>query len=352
MTRQRITMPEEDQEIEENYRRYILGRPHVVILGAGATMAAIPNGDKNGKHCSVMKGFIENLGLTDLLKGVGIITKSDNLEEIFSELKSRPECHKLVTELENRIISSFSEYVIPDEPTVYDYLLLSLRSKDYIFTFNWDDLILQAYQRAWKITHDLPQLIFLHGNIGVGRCPSCNAVESLRNEYCRKCGHELVRPKILFPIKEKNYKDDPYIKNCWEGFLDLLSRATIVTIFGYSAPKSDVMAVEAMQKAFSSTFRRLDQIEVIDLKSEQELWDTWGEFIKPTNDHFKICCSFFDSILSEFPRRSIEGYWKRNFNCWWGTSSIQLKNGMSFDDLERVLYPLTFDEKSEIFNVL
>ena len=269
-------MPEEDQEIEENYRRYILGRPHIVILGAGATMAAIPNGDKNGKHCSVMKGFIENLGLTDLLKGVGIITKSDNLEEIFSELKSRPECHKLATELENRIISSFSEYVIPDEPTVYDYLLLSLRSKDYIFTFNWDDLILQAYQRAWKITHDLPQLIFLHGNIGVGRCPSCNAVESLRNEYCRKCGHELVRPKILFPIKEKNYKDDPYIKNSWDGFLDLLSRATIVTIFGYSAPKSDVMAVEAMQKAFSSTFRRLDQIEVIDLKSEQELWDTWG----------------------------------------------------------------------------
>lgn len=111
------------------------------------------------------------------------------------------------------------------------------------------------------------------------------------------------------------------------------------------------MAIEAMQKAFSSTFRRLDQIEVIDLKSEQELWDTWGEFIRPTNDHFKICRSFFDSILSEFPRRSIEGYWKRNFNGWWGTSSIQLKNGMSFDDLVRVLHPLTIDEKSENFNV-
>lgn len=343
---------EENQEIEENYRRYILGRPHIVILGAGATMAAIPNGDKNGKHCSVMKGFIEKLGLTDLLTSVDIKTESDNLEEIFSELKSRPECHKLATELENRIISSFSEFVIPDEPTVYDYLLLSLRSKDYIFTFNWDDLILQAYQRAWKITQDLPQLVFLHGNIGVGRCPSCNAVESLRNRCCRKCGHELVRPKILFPIKEKNYKDDPYIENCWNGFLDLLSQATIVTIFGYSAPKSDVLAIEAMQKAFSSTFRRLDQIEVIDLKSGQDLWDTWGEFIKPTNDHFKICRSFFDSILSEFPRRTIEGYWKRNFNRWWGTSSVQLKNGMSFDDLEKVLYPLTIDEKSEKFNVL
>lgn len=32
-------------------------RPHVVILGAGATMATIPNGDKNGRPCSVMHGF-------------------------------------------------------------------------------------------------------------------------------------------------------------------------------------------------------------------------------------------------------------------------------------------------------
>ena len=162
-------MTEEGKEIEENYKRYVLGRPHIVILGAGATMAAIPNGDKNGKRCSVMKGFIKNIGLNDLLSNIDIKTNSDNLEEIFSELKSRPECNDIVAELENRIISNFAEFVIPDEPTIYDYLLLSLRSKDYIFSFNWDDLIIQAYQRVCKITHDLPQLVFLHGNIGVGK---------------------------------------------------------------------------------------------------------------------------------------------------------------------------------------
>lgn len=172
--------------------------------------------------------------------------------------------------------------------------------------------------------------------------------------YCRKCGHELVRPKILFPIKEKNYEDDPYIKNCWDGFLDLLSRATIVTIFGYSAPKSDVMAIEAMQKAFSSTFRRLDQIEVIDLKSKQELWDTWGDFIKPTNDHFKICRSFFDSILSEFPRRFIEGYWKRNFDRggWWGKSCVQLEECRSFDELEAHLTPIIDNEMDGNYSII
>ena len=36
----------------------VVMRAHTVILGAGATMAAIPNGDKNGKKSSVMNGMI------------------------------------------------------------------------------------------------------------------------------------------------------------------------------------------------------------------------------------------------------------------------------------------------------
>ncbi|MBD5452095.1 MAG: hypothetical protein HDR25_05595 [Lachnospiraceae bacterium] len=344
----------ESQEIEEAYKNYILSRPHIVILGAGATMAAIPYGDKYGRRCSVMQGFIDNLGLRPILNEVEIKTTSDNLEEIFSELKSRQDCEKIVTDLENRIVSKFSELVIPDEPTVYDYLLLSLRKKDFIFSFNWDDLLIQAYQRVWNITRDLPQLVFLHGNINVGRCTACGAVETLRNKSCRKCGGLLDRPKILFPVKEKNYGDDPYIKNAWDGFLDLLSRSSIVTIFGYSAPKSDILAIDAMKKAFSSTFRRLDQVEVIDLKTEHELRETWGDFIEPTNDHFKIRKSIYESILSEFPRRTVEGYWKRNFDRggWWGRSSIQFKEGMTFDELRDLLSPLIKDEMEDKYNVL
>lgn len=79
----------ESQEIEEAYKNYILSRPHIVIIGAGATMAAIPYGDKYGRRCSVMQGFIDNLGLRPILNDVEIKTTSDNLEEIFSELKSR-----------------------------------------------------------------------------------------------------------------------------------------------------------------------------------------------------------------------------------------------------------------------
>ena len=69
-------------------------RRHTVILGAGATIAAIPNGDKNGKKSSVMNGLIEKLQLQNILDGVKLKTNSDNLEDIYSELYSRAECKK------------------------------------------------------------------------------------------------------------------------------------------------------------------------------------------------------------------------------------------------------------------
>ena len=69
---------------------------HTVILGAGATIAAIPNGDKNGRKSSVMNGLIEKLNLHEVRKGIELRTQSDNLEDIYSELHSRPEC-KYVT---------------------------------------------------------------------------------------------------------------------------------------------------------------------------------------------------------------------------------------------------------------
>ena len=50
-----------------DYEYYMKSRPHVVLLGAGASCAAIPNGDKNGRKISAMNGFIKKLGLTDIL---------------------------------------------------------------------------------------------------------------------------------------------------------------------------------------------------------------------------------------------------------------------------------------------
>lgn len=52
-------------------------RSHTVILGAGATIAAIPDGDKNGKSSSVMNGLLKKLNLEEILAGVELQTKSE-----------------------------------------------------------------------------------------------------------------------------------------------------------------------------------------------------------------------------------------------------------------------------------
>lgn len=49
----------------------------MVILGAGASVAAIPNGDANGKKISAMVGFIDKLGMSDLIDSCNLNTTSD-----------------------------------------------------------------------------------------------------------------------------------------------------------------------------------------------------------------------------------------------------------------------------------
>ncbi len=57
-----------------------IGKPPVVILGAGASKAAVPK-DKNGKILPLMKDLIKVLGLNELLAE----GKSSNFER-FSQI--------------------------------------------------------------------------------------------------------------------------------------------------------------------------------------------------------------------------------------------------------------------------
>lgn len=64
---------------------------HTVLLGAGATMAAIPNGDKNGQKSSVMNNLFSELGMDYILKNVDLHTSSKNLEDMpLSSTKRTP----------------------------------------------------------------------------------------------------------------------------------------------------------------------------------------------------------------------------------------------------------------------
>ena len=222
-------------------------RPHLFILGAGATKATIPNGDKNGLTSPTMDNFLSEIGLIKLLEGINLKTKSNNVEDIYTELTERSDCKYLVEKLEEGIIDHYTKMVIPDEPTLYDYLLLSLRKKDCVATFNWDPLLIQAYNRVNKITTELPEMLFLHSCVEAGLCESCQRYAPLRNKRCSKCGRKLKMPKLLFPIREKNYHQDIFIKDNWHTLEYYIQKACLLTIWGYSAPKSDVEAKNIMR---------------------------------------------------------------------------------------------------------
>jgi hypothetical protein len=155
---------------ETEIRQIKTNRPHVVLLGAGASQAAFPEGDANGRRVPVMNDLIEVLGLRDLLRPEGVLFEGRNFEDVYAHIHAHEELRSLRDTLESRIYSYFASLRIPEEPTIYDYLVLCLRDKDVIATFNWDPFLVQAYRRN-RHAFALPQILFLHGNVMVAFCP-------------------------------------------------------------------------------------------------------------------------------------------------------------------------------------
>lgn len=319
-------------------------RRHTVILGAGATIATIPNGDKNGKKSSVMTGLIEKLHLEDILDGVILKTKSDNLEDIYSELHSRPECNEVKEALEKRLYDYFASLELPDEPTIYDYLILSLNEKDAIATFNWDPLLLQAYVRCYSITNNLPHIFCLHGNVGMGYCIEHKEF-GMTNAECPICGEILPPTKLLYPVKNKNYSDDEYISGCWEALQQCIEESYTITIFGYSAPSSDVEAVELLKKAWGVIeSRQLEEVSVIDIVDEKTIREKWKDFIY--SHHYRHSNSFFDSYLGMFPRRSCEMIFATYQLNIPPECNDGFRENMTWEELEAYIYELTVEESN------
>ena len=329
----------------EEYEYLMKNRPHVVILGAGASCAAIPNGDKFGKKISAMSGFIEKLGLSDILSEIEIITKSDNLEDIYMELDERSKtdekCSQVKEMLENKIRAYMLDFKLPDNPTIYDYLVMGLTSKYLIATFNWDPFLVQAIGRALRYTDNVPQVAFLHGNVAVGYCKEDNIMGNV-GQLCR-CGNLLEPMKLLFPIKNKDYNSDVAIQKSWKNLSNALEVAYMVTIFGYSAPKSDYEAIKMLKKAWGSVEdRNMEEIELIDIRDENDVIESWNQFIH--THHYSYHKSFFDSTLARCPRRSCEATFDRLMNCIWLDGSKGFKNGMDFEDIDAITHKLIDEE--------
>ncbi|MHA7109852.1 hypothetical protein ACRTDU_06980 [Sunxiuqinia elliptica] len=279
--------------------------PHVVILGAGASFAAQPKGDKYGRKLPTLKNIVEVTGIESNLKKLGVKFPVDDFEDVFDTLQKEHAQNQHFLEIKEIIYNYFSSIIIPDELTLYDKLILSLRETDLIATFNWDPLLCLAYQRNRHIKK-LPNLAFLHGNVFVGQCEEHGTIGFI-NSACSKCFKRFKKVDLLYPIKEKNYNKDKFIKQEWKTLQNFLEIAFMITIFGYSAPKTDVAARELMFKVWSNNkIRDFGEIQIIDVKPEEEVRDNWYEFF--VRHHYSIIDKFSDSFLHIFPRRSCEAW--------------------------------------------
>mgnify|MGYP000872868993 CR=1 FL=1 len=298
--------------VAEQINNPITNARHLIILGAGASRAACPNGDKNGRKIPLMNEIGTLIGISCILKEYGVEYNGENFEEFFSRLIIEERDSKLIGRIEKEIYQYFNSLVIPDTPTVYDYLILSLREKDVIATFNWDPLLFQALYRNKQFP--CPHVLFLHGNTAIGHCPSMDHkwVGPI-GAKCPDCDKKLTSTKLLYPVTNKDYTTDPFIKNQWKTFEEVINEDSfIITIFGYSAPKTDIEARDAMKKAWDQSTRKdFGEIEVINIDDEEKIYKTWKPFI--VRSHYRIYKSFFESLSHRWPRRSCEQVWNQFF---------------------------------------
>jgi len=284
-------------------------RPHVVLLGAGASRATCLNGDKFGRILPLMQDFVDVVGLRSLLQDLKINPEA-NFEEIFSGLWENNETEK-VTRLQKEIEKYFDRLELPDRPTIYDHLVLSLRPQDLIATFNWDPLLLEAYWRNGGVGLSLPRLAFLHGNIRVGYCEK-DRVAGRSGAQCRHCGEQFTKAPLLYPIKKKNYSTNALIANEWKQLRWGFANAFTITVFGSSGPKTDQEAIEAMQGAWGEKNKReMEQTALIIAPSQDEnkATENWDKFIH--THHYEIQKDFYDSWIARHPRRTGEAYWNQ-----------------------------------------
>jgi hypothetical protein len=286
------------------------GGRHVVILGAGASIAcARRNPELRGKALPSMDNFIEVVGLEDIVAGLPPEQRHGNFETLYSSIhKSDPNSPE-VREIKTRVRAYFKDLQLPNVPTIYDYLVMALRPKDLIATFNWDPFLTQAFVRNGKKT-DLPNCAFLHGNVSIGynkeegRQGPAGATHKVTGAY-------YTPTPLLFPVTQKNYIDHAYIVREWDWVKDWLhSRDTrLVTIFGYGAPTTDVEAMNLLNEAWGTPDDRdMEQFEVIDIKSEKEIRHTWKNFIH--SHHYDYATDYFRSSLALNPRRTSESYFQ------------------------------------------
>ncbi|MCD2424388.1 hypothetical protein LQ567_16530 [Niabella pedocola] len=311
--------------------------PHVVILGAGASLAAFPNGDKNGRKLPLMNSLVDMLELKSILPKKYSPYFND-FEKLYGIINADLKQQKLKEQIDRAVYNYFYDLQVPETPTLYDYLLLSLTNKDIIATFNWDPLLLQCMRRHPDVK-SLPRVHFLHGNVAVGICYNCTLLGYMYNHRCHRCNDPFQPMRLLYPVEKKDYNSDPAIKNEWNELKKYIQQALYVTVFGYSAPASDVEAKQLMIDAIlNNRYREFYEVDIIDIKVEDELYSNWKKFLY--KQHYGFISNFQESYLWQHPRRSTEAFFDAYLmNSPWEDNPFPSFSNIS--DMHKWIEPLT-----------
>jgi hypothetical protein len=265
------------------------------------------HGDKNGRKVPVLNSLASVLGIENDLKQYGYtISQAKDFERFYSDIYGQERLVPLRKTIEQKVFEYFLQLKLPNEVNLYDHLILSLTQKDLIISFNWDPFLLQAYLRNIDVG-DLPQIVFPHGNVGMGLCNKCK-LKGYYGYVCNSCFQEYQRSPLLFPVDQKNYNDISIIRNEWKLAKNYLQMTWGITIFGYSAPETDIESIELMKESFEQSRTKVyAPVTIINLPSEkQDQLTKWKEFYDDSNVLF--CRAFEETDLWRYPRISLEAF--------------------------------------------
>lgn len=300
-----------------------MGLKHLVILGAGSTIATIPNGDKNGEKAYTLSNLLQDPAFASFVKVAqqkGY--RTDDVENLCKRLYQ--EDRELYNEFEALVRAKYARLELPEDFTILDRLVLSLKADDAIVSFNWDDLIIQAYQRMSIFVPDkqLPILAFPHGNAqAVYNKKHCTSKRIVTGNY-------WMDSPLNMPIDETEYKSDLFIKSQWH-ILDFYMRnAQMVTLFGYSAPASDEQDLLHLRELFEKN-QICDKIEIIDdgIKNAERVAENIKDF-RMQDNWLYLCGDFWHSTIAKLPRRTLSALVNYNYTSQEGVQEETLAEFM------------------------
>ena len=198
-------------------------------------------------------------------------------------------------------------------------------------------------------------MFFLHGNVGAGFCEECKTFGPIQN-FCQKCEKPYKKVPLLYPVNQKDYNSNIFIRDQWNVAKDYISRAGIITIYGYGAPSSDKEACTILKSAFTKYdgVHKYDAIEIIERPGidYKDISETWKFFFSLTNGHYDIVDSFYDSSLAEAPRRTLQYQYKRFFEGYWGVPKVHFSEQDSFESTAILLAPLLENEQYGDYRII